>query len=179
MNFNKETLNTFSDYLSKGVVLIAPGMMVIEFVFHKGFFSGGISNIPDLFLLLIWSICLSVPYYVCTTLILIWHELDSFKMAEEAKTDPSIYETALPLTLLLVFITYISYKMLMFWNLFAFISNYDIQQKYAVCFVAFIFTILVCFLIAKIYYAIVNAFLTLAAKRIAKKESKVSKKPAA
>ena len=139
-------------------ILLAPGMVILEFVFHRGFLAGNIHDIPELILLIIWSLFLSVPYYVMTTLTLLWLHVPLEKIS--AITDPhednDIYEESLPFTLLLVVITFCAYKIMLWLNWPPFVTYLGIKREYVVCFVAVLLTVAASVPLALIYYPAIN-----------------------
>jgi hypothetical protein len=158
MGLDKDTFRTFNNYLSKVAILLAPGMVILEFVFHRGFLSGNIHEIPELILLLIWSIFLSVPYYMMTTLTLLWLHLSSEKIntIEDPHENDDIYEESLPFTLFLVLITFVAYKILLWLNWPSFSTYLGIKREYVFCFVSIGLTLLISVPFAMVYYSVLD-----------------------
>src|SRR5438874_2076092 len=124
MAFDKDTLQTLNVYFSKIAILLAPGMAIVEFVFHKGLLTGNIHDIPELILLIIWSLVFSSPYYASVTIIGLWIDTSS---------DSNEYEVELPLALLLVFVTFVTYKGMLWLNWLHFYTYLGIKREYVFC----------------------------------------------
>ena len=71
----EETIKLFDTYSSYFIVFILPGLAAMDYAFERGLFSGGINNIYEFFLLIFWSISLSVPFLVIVIIALRPHEL--------------------------------------------------------------------------------------------------------
>ena len=163
MPATKESFKTVADYLSKVVTLICPGLLLCDVVLGKGLVNGGIGDVFTFILVILWSLILSVPYYVATTLTALTH--DTSVALEENDDDPTIYEAALPFTILLTLLTYILLKVLNYFNV-GFISDKlatPIRYEQMVLSVVTIFVL--AFPIGSIYYRTLDFFLLKCAKR--------------
>ena len=71
----EESIQLFDTYMSYVAVLTLPGVAAMDYAFGRGLFSGGIGNIYEFFLLIFWSISLSVPFLVLVVAVLHPHLL--------------------------------------------------------------------------------------------------------
>lgn len=157
MPLSKESFKAATDYLSKAVALIGPGLLICDVVFKKGLIHGGIENIYSIILLIIWSVILSIPYYVATTLIALTH--DTTANLQSKDEDPTLYEAALPFMILLIFLTYVMLKTLNYLN-FGFISaRIGIPIRYEQMIVSVLSIFIIAFPIGSIYYRALDFFL--------------------
>jgi len=171
MSLDKDTLRTLDNYLSRIAILIAPGMVILELVFHRGLLSANIHDIPELILLIIWSLILSAPYYFLMTYTLLWFAtpIEQIETGSRLNAERDDYEEALPLTLLLVLITVGVYKITI-WLDWPHVSTYfGIRREYVLCVVSVGVTMIVSVPLAAIYYWIWDFLLTLAASQKVKK----------
>jgi len=58
---HERNLDLVKRNLVKALILTFPGIFIIETVFQRGLFSGGIKSIYDFLLLIVWAIALSLP----------------------------------------------------------------------------------------------------------------------
>ncbi len=159
MNLDKDTLHGLSKFLSKFVVLTAPGLVINEFVFHKGIYGGGISNIYDLLLLLIWSAIFSLPYYICIILNIAWHEIKSKEVLVNAENDPEIFESGIPLLFILIVINYVIFKVMLAMNWMSSSIKIGVLQPYALLVISVVTSCAISFPMGKIYYSLLNKFM--------------------
>lgn len=160
MNLDKDTLHGLSKFVTKFVVLTAPGLVINEFVFHKGIYSGGIVNIYDFLLLIIWSVFYSLPYYACLILTIAWYEIKTKEELEKAVNDPELFETSIPLLFMLVVINFFAYKIMLFLNWMNSLVKYGISQQYTLLIVSVMITCAVCFPISKLYFYLLDKFIS-------------------
>ena len=152
MDINKETLSTILDHLSKFILLLIPGMIVMDFGMQRGFFSGGINNTIDFLFLLIWSVVFSFPYYIVAILIIVWNEVKSKSDADKIKSDPTAYETVLIFIFFLVFFHYVLFKIMLYYKFLAWTPIFEVDQRVAVCVVSMFTAFLLGFPISKLFY---------------------------
>ena len=62
MEFGKEQFKLLKNKSIFIFGLFIPGLVILEICFKKGLFSSGISNIYELFMLLMWSLILTIPF---------------------------------------------------------------------------------------------------------------------
>lgn len=62
MELSNTTIKTLLSKLSSVLIVLFPGMVVLEFVCSLGLFSGGICNLFSFILFLIWAVVLSIPF---------------------------------------------------------------------------------------------------------------------
>lgn len=72
---SKETVKFFDTYMSYIAIFTLPGLAAMDYAFGRGLFSGGIDNIYNFVLLIIWSISLSVPFLALVVRVLRPHDL--------------------------------------------------------------------------------------------------------
>ena len=97
--------------------LTFPGVFVLETVFQIGLFSGGVSNVYEFTLLVVWSIALSMPYAVMSSL---QFRLDRLLRLPKGETfRPTIgFAIKFPLHLIGAVMTTIVFKILTFKGVF-------------------------------------------------------------
>jgi hypothetical protein len=157
MPATKESFKAVADYLSKVFTLTCPGLLLCDVVFKKGLLNGGISDVYTFILVIFWSLILSVPYYVATTLTMLTHDTSVTLDAKE--DDPTLYEAVLPLTVLLTVLTYILLKVLNYFN-FGFISaKLGTPIRFEQMVVAVIAIFVLAFPIGNIYYRTLDFFM--------------------
>lgn len=155
MAIDKDTLLTFSNYVSKTAILILPGLVIVEMVFHKGLLSGNVHSVTELILLILWSFLFSVPYYASASLTQTWFSTPFKEVEKRAKGFPlktDYYEDALWFTAQLLLITVITYKLLLSLNWLPSTVYFGMRREYLTCIASITLTMLVSIPLAGGYY---------------------------
>jgi hypothetical protein len=179
MDFTKETLITISDYLSKFILLLAPGMIVIDFAMQRGFFSGGINTIFDFLLLLFWSAVFSFPYYILAILALFWNEVtvksDIKRLADKIKGDPTTFETVLIFVFFLILLHYITFRVMLYYRFLVWTTTFGFDHRVVICIVSMFAALLVGFPFSKLLYFALRRIALILGKHILPKDEKTKK----
>jgi hypothetical protein len=132
-NINKETVNLLFDKLAKLFNYFFPGMVILELFFHKGLFSNSIMNLPSFILFIVWAGIFSVPYNFrhpnCIenftdnfkTILCKKNNLTIEQLDEVIDKEPDTFDhlddiIELGYILIMLLITYLVYKVLLFYN---------------------------------------------------------------
>lgn len=170
MSINKETIKSIGEYISKYTIIIAPGIILIEIVFNKGFVSGGIQNLYDMILLLIWSAILSIPYYPLVLFLSARFECNSPSELSNFKIDdPSDYESIVPLVIVLSLVTSLLYLLIK--NIFSWPNVLiGIEIKYLLFLVSIIITLFVALPMGAFYFWVIDCVLKNIHRSVANKK---------
>jgi len=169
MSIDKETIKSIGDYISRFIILIAPGIILVEVVLNKGFISGGIQNLFDLVLLIIWSVILSIPYYPLVLFLSARFEYDNPSELEKIEIDdPLDYESMVALVVIITLINCAAYLIIKFYYTFSNILL-GIEANYLIFLVSMFITFLIALPVGGFYFWLINCIVKNIHKAISKK----------
>jgi uncharacterized membrane protein len=148
MDYAKETYQYLDENITRIVTVLAPGLMIIEMVFHKGFISGGITDLFSFILLLIWSFVISLPFFHWLGFLAGW--FDPFD--DPVRKSSATFDLGLPLLFIVMVINYLFYRLIMHWGWLSNLQEYSINPKYVLCIVSTLVSMILSLPISKMYY---------------------------
>lgn len=105
------TVNEISKNFWKIISMFVPGIIILEVIFGKGFFTNLDLNWISLVLLLIWAIIISIPYFNMSSSF--WVSI-ILKDKNQSPDEDTIYASAASISLIYVLI-HSSLSLLLFW----------------------------------------------------------------
>ena len=64
MEFNKGFFQSAIEYSLHAFACVMPGLILLELIYDRGLFSGGVDSLYSMVLLLLWAFAFSLPYHM-------------------------------------------------------------------------------------------------------------------
>ena len=158
MKISEETVSIVNRNISLFAALIFPGIFFLEVFFEKGLMSGGINNVYEFILYLIWALIISVPFFYITSFnAMILDTTVDLKKVDEIDI-PTIFQGALPLEIILTVITFLISRMFNYFDILP-AQIIGISSKYIYIIFALILMIIISPFVSKLYYKSISIFL--------------------